>query len=94
MVELVELVLNTYIYSFWNNLAFSELGSAYTGWIGWISSRSDFKEIEIPAGICARFLVELVELMLNTCIHSLWDYLAFSDLGSAYTGWIGWINFR
>ena len=40
LVELVELVFNTYIYSFSNNLAFLELGSAYTGLIGWIISRS------------------------------------------------------
>ena len=89
-------MLNKYIYSLWDYLAFSELGSAYPGWIGWISFRSfyDFKEIEISASMCARFLVELVELMLNTYIYSLWDYLAFSELGSAYPGWIGWISFR
>ena len=70
LVELVELIINTYIYSLWDYLAFSELGSAYPGWIGWFSSRSfqDFKEIEISAIVCACFLVELVDLMLNTYI--------------------------
>ena len=90
LVELVELMLNTYIYSLWNYLAFSKLGSAFPGWIGWISTRSFwyFKEIKISPSMCLCFLVELVELMLNTYIHSLWDYLAFSELGSAYPGWI------
>ena len=59
--------------------SFSELGSAYPGWIGWISTRLfyDFREIEISASMCARFLVEFVELILNKYIYSLW---------------IGWIN--
>ena len=96
LVEWVEVMLNTYIYSLWNYLTFSELGSAYPGWIGWISFISfwEFKHIEISASMCVRFFVELVELMLNTNIYSLWNYLAFSKIGSAFPGWIGWISTR
>ena len=96
LVELVALRLDTYIYSLWNYLAYSELGSAYPGWIGWISTRLfyDFREIEISASMCARFLVELVELILNTYFYLLWNYIAYSELVSAYPGWFGWIGFR
>ena len=64
-------MLNKYIYSLLDYLAFSELGSAYPGWIGWISfiSFKEFKHIEISASMYVRFLVELVELMLNTYIY-------------------------
>ena len=91
LVELVELMLNIYIYSLWNYLAFSELGSAYPGWIGCISfiSFKEFKHIEISASTYVPVLVELVELMLNTYIYSLWNNLAFSELGIAYPGRIG-----
>ena len=67
LVELVELMYNSFSYSIWHHIAVPELGSTNPGWIGWIGFRlfSDFKEIDIYVSMCALFLVELVEFMLN-----------------------------
>ena len=40
LVELVELMYNSYSYLIWKYLVISELGIENHGWIGWISFRS------------------------------------------------------